>query len=258
MFISRSFLAAGQENRTTIDEFSGRVSHLTQESARYDRNNSANEFVAVPVVALPVADAARIFLSVSERILFLLPRRAMTERNRFEQASHLAFVAACTLLTIYAGTRLYDRWITPSPSASAISEAYHKGDKLEPVPGLDLAETPYTLLAFVRNGCQYCAASMEFYDLIAQRRSRETLRFVAVHPEPGEVAQPYITQTGVKFDKVIVYQPTTLRIRSVPYLVLLNSQGVVQHGWRGKLGINDEREVLRTLTALHAMGDLVP
>lgn len=173
------------------------------------------------------------------------------QQSRLDKTTSVAFIVVCALLAVYTGARLFDRW--QAQKINPRLNSYKTGDKLERVPGFDAAGSHYTLLVVVRNGCPYCEASMEFYDAITKRRAPGILRFIALAGHPQIQAAQYIAQTGVKFDGFVSIAPTTLRIQSVPQLLLVDGNGMVQRSWRGQLTSAQQDDVFKTLRQLNAL-----
>ena len=175
----------------------------------------------------------------------------MTAPSRLERASHVAFILTCCALSIYIGLRAYDRgWRSASVGTPT---PYGLGERVDDLPGFDPRQTAYTLLAFIRSDCPYCAASMDSYSTIAHKRNRDVLRFVAVSPEPIGRIQQYLDRARFSFDGVIAYSGPPLRVRTVPYLLLIDAGGTVRGGWGSQLVEQKEREVLDSLRQVKAL-----
>ena len=174
----------------------------------------------------------------------------MTEKW-LNRATNVAFIVVCSVLTVYASGRLVDRWSAPDPTKSD----YRIGDHLDGVSGLDLRKSSYTLMAFVKSGCPYCGASMQFYKRIADKRARGAVRFFAMDAEPTSIAMQYIGGTGVGFDGLVSYQRERLRVARVPQLILVDAKGVVQRSWHGQLSATQEQDVMSALAGLKLISD---
>jgi hypothetical protein len=172
----------------------------------------------------------------------------MSEQSKLERASHVAFLIVCVVLTAYISVRSYAHWATPDrPERPA---PYKAGEILDPIAGLDFRTSPYTLIAFIRSDCPYCEASKPFYRELARTHSSSVVRFIGFGVEPAGQLRSYLADVDATFDDVVSYSGGTLKIRTVPSLLLIDAGGVVKNSWAGQLSSKQEREVKRVLASL--------
>ena len=103
-----------------------------------------------------------------------------------------------------------------------------------------------TLVVAMREGCQYCAESVPFYQsLLRQMSGVSEIRFLAVLP-PGS-DRNYPSRLGLKFNDVRLLEFKSLKLNATPTLLLLDSKGQISNVWVGKLSVAGEKEVLQAL-----------
>jgi hypothetical protein len=156
-------------------------------------------------------------------------------------------VVATVALIAASGTLMWTAWKprVAGPSDSAIftpqNLGYVAGDKLGPLPDLDLSASPATLVLYLRSGCKYCTASMAFYRRLAEQRRRA--RIVVIGTEPLATLQAYVSSHSFRPDQVISVPSGTVRFRGTPSLALVGSDATIQAVWRGQLGPQIENDV---------------
>jgi len=66
-------------------------------------------------------------------------------------------------------------------------------------------------------------------------------------PQPVEAAQEYLKSMGIITDEVRQLGLDSIGVRGTPTLLLVNSSGVVERAWVGKLNRDQEQAVLDVL-----------
>lgn len=119
------------------------------------------------------------------------------------------------------------------------------------LPGLDRSvfdRSDRTLLMLVQSTCQYCTASMPFYEKVAGLPKRgSAFRLVAVTGDERGVSQRYLQGNKVMVDEIVT-RPSSMGAVPTPTLVLLDRQGKVRNIWVGQLPPATEEEVTSQLT----------
>jgi len=104
-----------------------------------------------------------------------------------------------------------------------------------------------TIVLALSTSCHYCTESAGFYrDLVKECQTRG-VRTIAVLPQTVIEAQSYLIKEGVKVDDVRQAPLSSFEITGTPTLLLINSEGKVEHVWYGKLPPNGEKDVLAKL-----------
>lgn len=176
----------------------------------------------------------------------------------FEQATNLAFFAACVLVGANAALQLRDRYIPrPSSSITASERAptlppeLQIGSEVPALPGINFAfaEQARTVLVMVRSTCSYCTESMPFYKrLMERRRASAGTRVVAVSAEPETVTTAYLASHGVSVDQVVSLRDNLLRVPGTPTVIVVRADGQVTSSHVGKLNAAGEEDVLAQIT----------
>jgi hypothetical protein len=129
---------------------------------------------------------------------------------------------------------------SPAPNAG-----YLAGDRFPRIVGLQGAKPSDSLIMYVASTCRYCTESMAFYQtLFAKAR---TARLVAMGFEPKEKLAAYLASYGLQPDDIVSIDPSGLRFRGTPTLLLIGSDGVVKNAWVGRLDSEKQKEVLKEL-----------
>jgi peroxiredoxin len=142
-------------------------------------------------------------------------------------------------------------WTSQTPSQRNASvrvtadQNYRAGETFEPI-GVNLAPKGPTLVMYVRSNCEFCTASMAFYNRMTKGKS-EGARVVVVGPEPEEQLRRYVAEHGLIADQVISVQRGVLRFAGTPTLVLLDRDGRIRRVWQGQLAVAQEKEVEESL-----------
>jgi hypothetical protein len=165
--------------------------------------------------------------------------------KRIEFAANLAIIVVAILLGVVL-VRSYvfrSRVRTQSPAIAGVET----GTKLS-LSGVEWTASKRTLVMALSTKCHFCTESAPFYQRLAQERARNlNLRLVAVFPQTSQESLEYLKGLAVNVDDVKQSELASLGVSGTPTLILLNSQGVVENSWRGKLSGDREGDVLRRL-----------
>lgn len=116
------------------------------------------------------------------------------------------------------------------------------------IKGLDWAKSDKTLLLAIQKDCKYCTESARFYrELIQGLSDRRDIRVVAIFPERVSEGEDYLNQLGLSVIESKEATLSSLGIKDVPTLVLVDKNGVVSNVWIGQLPPKKEAEVITAL-----------
>jgi hypothetical protein len=138
------------------------------------------------------------------------------------------------------------------PTPQALAPTYAIGDRVGPINGVDFAGSQQTLLMVLREDCQYCEASVPFYQkLTAELTSKagRKVRVVVASTDAPSALSAYLKANDILVDQVAEVQPGALKVPGTPFLMLVDAKGAVTQLWRGKLRVKQEQEVISLLTA---------
>lgn len=116
------------------------------------------------------------------------------------------------------------------------------------INGINWADEERTVLVALGKECKYCSESAEFYRrLAAGIVSQSSTRLIAVFSEEESEAEAYLKQLEVPIRELRYVSLSSLGIKSVPTLAILNRNGVVTDMWVGKLSPLKESAVMSKL-----------
>jgi hypothetical protein len=102
----------------------------------------------------------------------------------------------------------------------------------------------------IREDCSYCQDSMPFYRKLTAARGaneRAVIRLVVVSTDAAPSMSAHLRASQVQVDDVVSITPGKMKIPGTPLLLLVDGNGKVKQVWRGRLGPQQEREVLAAL-----------
>src|SRR5262249_38228526 len=134
-----------------------------------------------------------------------------------------------------------------NPIAGDVREGEIAGKKIS-LPNMDWRRNDRTLIFVLSSGCRFCAESASFYKELVQKCVKQgNIQIVAVLPQPVDAGRKYLSDLGIPVDDVRQLPPSSIGVRGVPTLLLVNKEGIVTDAWRGKLSPDKELEVLARL-----------
>jgi hypothetical protein len=171
--------------------------------------------------------------------------------DSLNKASQVVFMLTCAALVTLAGIRVWEeRSISARPPAIGAQEnPLAPETRLAALDGISYDAATITVALVVQSQCQFCAASMGFYQQLAKHRAAKKLQFVAVSRESVTTTTEYLKQHGVEVDAVTMLKGSEIMTSGTPTLVLVRKGGLVDASWIGQLNPSQEREVLRRITS---------
>lgn len=116
------------------------------------------------------------------------------------------------------------------------------------INGISWADSEQTVLIALAKECKFCSASAEFYRRLAVGiPSQSNTRLIAVFSEKESEAEAYLKQIKLPVREVHYVSLSSLGIRSVPTLTILDRNGVVTDMWVGKLSPLTEKAIMSKL-----------
>lgn len=116
------------------------------------------------------------------------------------------------------------------------------------INGINWADSDRTVLVALGKECKYCSESAEFYRrLAAGIASQNNMRLIALFSEKESEAEAYLKQLEVPIRELRYLSLSSLGIKSVPTLAILDRNGVVTDMWVGKLSPLEERALMSKL-----------
>ena len=116
------------------------------------------------------------------------------------------------------------------------------------INGINWADSDRTVLVALKKGCKYCSASAGFYRRLAAQIARQTnTRLIVVFPENEWEGEAYLKQLEVPIRELRYVSFSSLGIKGVPALAILDRNGVVTDMWEGKLSPLKESALMSKL-----------
>lgn len=116
------------------------------------------------------------------------------------------------------------------------------------INGINWADSDRTVLIALGKECRYCSESAQFYRRLAAGITSQTkTRLIAVFSEKESEAEAYLKQLEIPIREVRYVSLSSLGIKSVPTLAILDRNGVVTDMWAGKLSPLREKALMSEL-----------
>jgi phage shock protein E len=116
------------------------------------------------------------------------------------------------------------------------------------VNGINWADSDRTVLLVLSEECKYCSGSASFYRRLAAGLASQTnTRLLAVFSEKDSDAEAYLKRLEVPIRELRYVSLSSLGIKSVPTVALVDRTGVVTYMWAGKLPPLEERGLMSKL-----------
>jgi rhodanese-related sulfurtransferase len=116
------------------------------------------------------------------------------------------------------------------------------------INGINWSDSERTVLVALGKECKYCSDSAEFYRrLAAGIASQSNTRLIALFPEKESEGEAYLKQLEVPIKELRYVSLSSLGIKSVPTLAILDRNGVVTDMWAGKLSPLKQSAVMSKL-----------
>ncbi|HEX8564556.1 MAG TPA: rhodanese-like domain-containing protein [Pyrinomonadaceae bacterium] len=161
-------------------------------------------------------------------------------RRYLSTSLNIAIIATALILSAVLAKK---HLLNNSISAKNIA----RGDVIS-LPETNWQPNTKTLLLFLYSGCQYCTGSAGFYQrLIKETSNRNDIKLLVVFSKDDEHSTGYLNELNISSlpSKKVSYVP--LGVWETPTLAMLDSNGIVQNIWKGKLSSKEEALVLSTL-----------
>jgi thiol-disulfide isomerase/thioredoxin len=130
-----------------------------------------------------------------------------------------------------------------SPASSASRRpSIQAGTKIS-LPGIDWSKSTRTVVLALSTTCHFCSESAPFYQKLQQQKPN-SVRLVAVLPQPVEDSRNYLNKLGVSVSEVMQSSLSSVGVSSTPTLLLINNEGSVTDSWVGKLSDSEAASVI--------------
>lgn len=126
------------------------------------------------------------------------------------------------------------------------------GQRETTIPVAAWQDSPNNLVLMLSSQCHFCQESIPLYQKLATLRRGDSDRFslVAVGVEPPDVLREYLHRNKIDVDKVMQVRSGFAGITFTPAVFIVNSHGVIQKAFLGKLTTGIETQLLHLAAAL--------
>jgi thioredoxin-related protein len=171
--------------------------------------------------------------------------------RKLDATVNVAIIATCLAIVASLAIRFV---VEPRRQASvARPPVLHVGDALPVLDDVRYDGAERTLVMFLRADCQYCTASIPFYQRLADRiRQAQAgqVQVLLVTSDSKETATAYVAKNRLLVSSIVIpsqEQNAKLKLRGTPTLVLTDRSGIVKAVWAGQLDLTGEQDVLKGL-----------
>lgn len=108
------------------------------------------------------------------------------------------------------------------------------------------------LALLLSSQCHFCRESIPLYQKLATLRRGYSDRFslVVVGVEPPDILREYLQRNKIDVDRVMQVRSGFAGIKFTPAIFIVNSRGVIQKAFLGKLNNGSETQLLHLVSAL--------
>jgi hypothetical protein len=159
--------------------------------------------------------------------------------KRLEIATNVAILCASLLVAALAAKRLWEP-SSPKPGGPSI------GAKVS-LHGVDWSTSNQNLVLALSTGCHFCSESADFYQRLILSAESNGIRVLAVLPQPISDGRTYLEELGVTVSEVVQSRLGAVDVSGTPTLLLVDGGGKIQKAWVGKLGPEQEQQVMKDL-----------
>lgn len=167
-----------------------------------------------------------------------------------EYPRKLEMVANVTIIlfAVLFGAILINKYFVSVPdSRNSNAPQLETGTKLN-LGKVDWSSHKTNVVLAFSTTCSYCLASVDFYKQILQiRNANEDIRLIVVSSQPQNEVEEFLDRRELEVDQVIQVTLSDLSINGTPTLISVDSNGLVQNFWVGRLPPDREQEVLAAL-----------
>jgi hypothetical protein len=128
--------------------------------------------------------------------------------------------------------------------------AYAVGDVVDIEPSA-YQDSPISVVLFARSTCAACKRSADFHKQVVAAAMTLSIPTVLVTPsDDAEAERAYADGLGISTTRVYTVTAGSIKLRSVPALMLVESTGLIREVWFGASDASTQATILATVTAL--------
>ncbi len=128
--------------------------------------------------------------------------------------------------------------------------AYAGGDHVD-IEAAAYGTAPLSLVLFARSTCAACQRSADFHKQVVAAGRTQGIPTVLITPsDDAEAERAYAQGLGIASTHVYTVTAGSIRLRSVPALMVVDSSGLIRHVWFGAPDAVTQSAILSAVTAL--------
>jgi hypothetical protein len=128
--------------------------------------------------------------------------------------------------------------------------AYTAGDRVDVTPAA-YTSAPISVLVFARSTCPACERSADFHKQLVAASKASGIPAVLITPSAdGETERRYAEGLGIGASQVYQSPPGSIKLRSVPAVMVVDGSGLIRHVWFGKPDAVTEAAILAIVPTL--------
>lgn len=161
--------------------------------------------------------------------------------------SNLEKVTCCFLIAVCIMSMtvlVKHEFFTVNASALGGQAAMLVGKSEPGVPTAMWQGSQRNVVLLLSSQCHFCEESMPLYQRLSSLRRRGRFSLLVVGMEPPKSLAEYLRQNGVAADKVLQLHSGFSGINFTPAVFIVDSHGVIQKAFLGKLNSSDETLLL--------------
>jgi len=167
--------------------------------------------------------------------------------TRLDKVANVTLIIACLF---FIGTLARNYYLSRTPD-SDIKLGVEKGEQVK-IPGSasdGKQSAPATLVLALSTHCDFCQASLPFYQKLAafKNSSPARVRLATVMSEPKEEIEAYLKKHSIAVDAAFSMPMSQIGVKGTPSLLLLDGQDKLIESWIGQLNSQEESEVIAHL-----------
>jgi hypothetical protein len=157
----------------------------------------------------------------------------------------LLVLSGTTALVVSPAMR---QWIGVGPGSQP--PAYAPGDLVD-INAEAYQASPVSLVLFARSTCPACQRSADFHtQVVAAGRTRGIPSVLMTPSEDLDTERAYANRLGIAATDVHRVPPGSIKLRSVPALMVVDRAGLIRHVWFGAPDAAAQTTILAAVTAL--------
>jgi len=168
--------------------------------------------------------------------------------RRLEAAANIAVICAALLV----GAIAVQQYVLPK--RKSIPNQIKPGQKLS-MKDVTWSEKRKYLVLGLSTTCHFCTDSAPFYQHLLREVDRhQDTAVMALLQEPSSNATDYLASLGISVSNVRQVDFHSIPISVTPTILLVNSSGIVEKVWVGKLSPRAEAEVMGAIGCSQSCG----